>query len=81
MVRNPRIWIYLLVGITAAVLIGYSQWHDSDAKRLQRCVDASISQMKQDAPALEKFDNALTGLEEMSRRSCQERLGINPQPK
>ena len=35
-VRNPRIWIYLVVGLMAAGLIGYSQWHDSDAQRLQR---------------------------------------------
>ena len=27
-VRNPRIWIYLVVGLVAAGLIGYSEWRD-----------------------------------------------------
>ena len=58
MLRNPRIWIYLVVGIVAAGLIAYSQWRDSDEQRLKRCIDASISQMKQDTQALSKFDNA-----------------------
>ena len=80
MVRNPRIWIYLAAGLAAAAFIGYSQWHDSDAKRLQRCIDASIAQMKQDAPALSGFDNANTVLVEMSRAACMKQLGISPQP-
>ncbi len=79
MLRNPRIWIYLVVGIVAAGLIGYSQWRDSDAQRLQRCIDASISQMKQDTPALSKFDNAQPVLVSMARGSCAKQLGINPQ--
>lgn len=78
--RNPRIWIYLVVGLVAAGLIGYSQWRDSDAQRLQRCVDASLAQMKQDIPALDGFDNAQSVLVEMSRANCVKRLGINPQP-
>lgn len=76
MVRNPRIWIYLVVGLVAAGLIGYSQWHDSDAQRLQRCIDASINQMKQETPALAGFDNAQPVLVEMSRASCMKQLGI-----
>lgn len=81
MVRNPRIWIYLVVGLVAAGLIGYSQWHDSDAQRLQRCIDASINQMKQETPALAGFDNAQPVLVEMSRASCMKQLGISPQTK
>jgi hypothetical protein len=77
--RNPRIWIYLVVGIVAAGLIAYSQWRDSDEQRLKRCIDASISQMKQDTPALEKFDNAQPVLVSMARASCAKQLGINPQ--
>ena len=61
MLRSPRIWIYLFVGLAAAGLIAYNSWHNSDEKRLQRCTDATIAQMKQDAPALERFDNAQTG--------------------
>jgi len=80
-VRNPRVWIYLVVGLMAAGLIGYSQWRDSDAQRLQRCIDASIAQMKQDTLALAKFDNAQPALVEMSRASCITQLGINPQNK
>jgi len=79
--RNPRVWIYLVVGLVAAALIGYSEWHDSDAQRLQRCIDASISQMKQDAPGLEAFDNAQPALVAMSRASCVRLLGIDPQTK
>ncbi|MCE9517151.1 MAG: hypothetical protein NTY24_02195 [Mycobacterium sp.] len=79
MLRNPRIWIYLVVGIVAAGLIAYSQWRDSDEQRLKRCIDASISQMKQDTPALEKFDNAQPVLVSMARASCAKQLGINPQ--
>ena len=56
MVRNPRVWIYLVVGLVAAGLIGYFEWRDSDAQRLQRCIDASIAQMKRDTPALNAFD-------------------------
>jgi hypothetical protein len=77
--RNPRIWIYLVVGVVAAGLIGYSQWRDSDAQRLQRCIDASISQMKQETPALSKFDGAQPVLVSMARGSCAKQLGINPQ--
>ena len=80
MLRNPRIWIYLVVGLIAAGVIGYSQWHDSDAQRLQRCIDASISQMKQDTPALSGFDNAQPVLVSMARANCARQLGINPQP-
>ncbi|MCB0923416.1 MAG: hypothetical protein KDB50_02545 [Mycobacterium sp.] len=76
MVRNPRIWIYLVVGLMAAGLIGYIQWRDSDAQRLQRCIDASIQQMKRDTPALEGFDNAQPALVAMSRASCMRQLGI-----
>lgn len=65
-----------MVGLVAAGLIGYFQWRDSDAQRLQRCIDASITAMKQDAPALDKFDNAQTALVEMSRASCARQLGI-----
>ena len=79
MVRNPRIWIYLVVGLAAAGLIGYSQWRDSDAQRLQRCIDASIAQMKQDTPALAGFDNAQPALVAMSRASCLRQLGIRPE--
>ncbi len=80
MVKNPRIWIYLVVGLAAAGYIGYSQWRDSDAQRLQRCIDASIAQMTQDVPALSGFDNAQPFLVDMSRANCARQLGINPQP-
>lgn len=70
-----------MVGLVAAGLIGYYQWRDSDARRLQRCVDASISQMKQDTPALAGFDNAQPALVAMSRAACMKQLGINPQTK
>ena len=79
MLRNPRIWIYLVVGVVAAGLIAYSQWRESDEQRLKRCIDASISQMKQDTPALEKFDNAQPVLESMARASCAKQLGITLQ--
>ena len=72
---------HLVVALVAAGLIAYSQWRDSDEQRLQRCIDASISQMKQDTPALERFDNAQPALVEMSRASCIRQLGINPQTK
>ena len=81
MVRNPRIWIYLAVGLVAAGLIGYSQWRDSDTQRLQRCVDASIAQMKRYTPALAGFDNAQPALVGMARASCLMQLGINPETK
>ena len=81
MVRNPRIWIYLAVGLVAAGLIGYSQWRDSDTQRLQRCVDASIAQMKRDTPALSCFDNAQPALVGMARASCLRQLGIKPESK
>ncbi|MGI9126552.1 MAG: hypothetical protein ACR2JM_17685 [Mycobacterium sp.] len=81
MLRNPRVWIYLVVGLVAAGLIGYSQWHDSDAQRLQRCIDASIAQMKKDTPALDSFDNAQPTLVAMSRASCIRQLGLTPQTK
>lgn len=81
MLKNPRVWIYLVVGVVAAGLIAYSQWHDSDAKRLQRCIDAAVSQMKQEAPALSGFDNIDATLADMSRSSCMKQLGINPQTK
>lgn len=81
MVRNPRIWIYLVVGLVAAGLIGYSEWRNSDAQRLQRCIEASISQMKQETPALAGFDDAQPALVAMSRASCMRQLGINPQTK
>ena len=70
-----------MVGVVAAGLIAYSQWHDSDAKRLQRCIDAAVSQMKQEAPALSGFDNIDATLADMSRSSCMKQLGINPQTK
>jgi hypothetical protein len=76
--KNPRIWIYLAVGLVAAGLIGYSEWRDSDAQRMQRCIDASIAAMKRDTPALDRFDNAQPALVEMSRASCTRRLGIDP---
>lgn len=79
MLRNPRIWIYLVVGLVAAGFMGYSQWRDSDAQRLQRCIDAAINQMKRDTPALAGFDNAQPALVAMSRASCVKHLGINPQ--
>ena len=79
--RNPRVWIYLTVALVAAGLIGYSEWRNSDAQRLQRCVDASISQMKRETPALEGFDNAQPALVAMSRANGARQLGINPQAK
>lgn len=78
MIRNPRLWIYIVVGLVAAGLIAYTQWRDSDAQRLQRCIDASIAQMKQDTPALAGFDNAQPALVAMSRASCMKLLGIDP---
>lgn len=68
-----------MVGLLAAGFIGYSQWRDSDPQRLQRCIDASIAQMKKDTPALDSFDNAQPALVAMSRASCMRQLGIDPQ--
>lgn len=79
MLRNPRVWIYLVVGVVAAGLIGYSEWRDSDAQRLQRCIDASMAQMKEQTPVLAEFDNAQLALVEMSRASCARQLGIDVQ--
>lgn len=76
LMRNPRIWIYLVVGIVAAGLIGYSEWHDSDSQRLQRCIDASVAQMKEGNPELAKFDNAGPIFADASRGSCMKQLGI-----
>ena len=76
MLRNPRLWIYLVVGFVAAGLIAYSQWRDSDAQRLQRCVDGTIAQMKRDTPALEGFDNAQPALVAMARSACLRQLGM-----
>ena len=76
MLRNPRVWIYLIVGVVAAGLIGYSQWHDSDAQRLQRCIDASVSQMMESNPELSGFDNARPIFAEASRGNCKRQLGI-----
>lgn len=78
--RNPRVWVYLVMGLLAAGVIGYSEWRDSDEQRLQRCIDASIEQMKQDTPSLSGFDNAQPVLASMARASCARQLGINPQP-
>lgn len=78
MLRNPRLWIYLVVGLVAVGLVAYSQWHDSDEQRLNRCVEASIAQMKKDTPALAGFDNAQPALVAMSRASCMKALGITP---
>jgi hypothetical protein len=79
--RSPRLWIYLVAGLLAAGLIGYSQWRDSDAQRLQRCIEASITAMKQETPALAGFDNAQPTLVAMARASCMRQLGINPPAK
>ena len=81
MLANPRVWIYLVVALVAAGLIAYSQWRDSDAQRLQRCIDASIAQMKKDTPALAGFDNAQPALVAMSRASSLRQLGISPEAK
>ena len=78
MLRNRRVQVYLVVGLIAAGLIGYSEWQNSDEQRLKRCINASISQMTQDAPGLESFDEAQPALEAMSRVSCVRLLGINP---
>jgi hypothetical protein len=76
LLRNPRIWIYLVVGIAAAGLIWYDQWRNSDEQRLKRCVEASISEMMQSNPELAEFDNAGPIFDSMSRPACKKRLGI-----
>ena len=76
---NPRIWIYGAVGLIAVGILGYEQWNNSDEKRLQRCVDASIAQMKQDTPALNAFDNAQPMLVSMAQSNCARQLGITLQ--
>ena len=77
LLRNPRIWIYLAVGIAAAGLIWYDQWRNSDEQRLKRCVEASISEMMQSNPELAEFDNAGPIFDSMARPACKKRLGIN----
>lgn len=77
LLRNPRIWIYLVVGIAAAGLIWYDQWRNSDEQRLKRCVEASISEMMQSIPELAEFDNAGPIFDSMARPACKKRLGIN----
>jgi hypothetical protein len=77
LLRNPRIWIYLVVGIAAAGLIWYDQWRNSDEQRLKRCVEASISEMVQSNPELAEFDNAGPIFDSMARPACKKRLGIN----
>lgn len=74
--RNPRVWIYPVVGVVAAGLIAYSQWYDSDAKRLERCVEASVSEMLQNNPELARFDNAGPIFADSSRAACKRHLGI-----
>ena len=74
--RNPRVWIYLVVGVVAAGMIAYSEWYDSDAKRLQRCVEASVSEMLQNNPELARFDNAGPIFADSSRAACKRHLGI-----
>jgi hypothetical protein len=74
--KNPRVWIYLLVGVVSAGLIAYSQWHDSDAKRLERCVEASVSEMLESNPELARFDNAGPIFADASRAACKRHLGI-----
>jgi hypothetical protein len=76
LLRNPRIWIYLVVGIAAAGLIWYDQWRNSDEQRLKRCVEASISEMMQSNPELAEFDNAGPIFDSMARPACKKRLGI-----
>ena len=77
LLRNPRIWIYLVVGIAAAGLIWYDQWRNSDEQRLKRCVEASISEMMQSNPELAEFDNAGPIFDSMARPACKKRLGLN----
>ena len=77
LLRNPRIWIYLVVGIAAAGLIWYDQWRNSDEQRLKRCIEASISEMMQNNPELAEFDNAGPIFDSMARPACKKRLGIN----
>lgn len=76
LLRNPRIWVYLVVGIAAAGLIWYDQWRNSDEQRLKRCVEASISEMMQSNPELAEFDNAGPIFDSMAQPACKKRLGI-----
>jgi len=76
LLRNPRVWIYLAVGLIAGGLIWYDQWRNSDEQRLQRCIDASVSQMMQGNPELSTFDNAGPIFADASRGSCKRQLGI-----
>ena len=76
LLRNPRVWIYLAVGLVAAGLIWYDQWRNSDEQRLQRCIDAAVSEMKQSNPELAGFDNAEPIFADVSRGSCKRQLGI-----
>jgi hypothetical protein len=76
MLRNPRVWIYLAVGLIAAGLIWYDQWRNSDEQRLQRCIDAAVSEMKQSNPELAGFDNAEPIFADVSRGSCKKQLGM-----
>ena len=77
LLRNPRVWIYLVVGLVAAGLIWYDQWRNSDEQRLQRCIDAAVSDMKQSNPELARFDNAGPIFADASRGSCKKHLGID----
>lgn len=76
LLRNPRVWIYLAVGLVAGGLIWYDQWRNSDEQRLQRCIDASVSQMMQGNLELSTFDNAGPIFADASRGSCKRQLGI-----
>ena len=76
LLRNPRVWIYLVVGLVAAGLIWYDQWRNSDEQRLQRCIDATVSDMLQGNPELTKFDNAGPLFADASRSVCKRQLGI-----
>lgn len=77
MARSPRFWVYVVVGVLVAGLVGYYQWNNSDAQRLQRCIDASVSEMKRSNPELAGFDNAQPALLAVSRQACKQHLGIN----
>ena len=76
LLRNPRVWIYLVVGLVAAGLIWYDQWRNSDEQRLQRCIDASVSDMMSNNPELAGFDNAGPIFADASRGNCKRLLGI-----
>ena len=74
---SPRFWVYLVVGVLAAGLVGYHQWYNTDARRLQRCIDASDSQMKQNNPELAAYDNIQPAFLAVSQQACKQHLGIN----